>query len=150
MKMTNNSEIEEKEQIKDSYEEIEETINNKFWNVYSDNTSKLSKICRQLAFAEGGICWFYINNKHFSIQIKLTLTLLLLFFIADAFQYFLLAINNKKYAELYEDLLSREIIKKKEQIHRPASINISGTFCYGLKIFFIIIASLLLIANFYY
>ncbi|MBI2786454.1 MAG: hypothetical protein HYX60_09210 [Legionella longbeachae] len=36
-------------------EEFEETINKKFWSVYSNNTSNLSSICRQLAFAEGGI-----------------------------------------------------------------------------------------------
>ena len=67
-------------------EKIEASIKEKFWDVYASNTGALSSICRQLAFAEGGICWFYIQDSSFTIEIKLILTFLLLFFIADASQ----------------------------------------------------------------
>jgi len=69
-----------KEEIaREQKEEIEREINNKFWAVYTKNTKTLSSICRQLAFAEGGICWFYLQGSNFSIDIKLILTFLLLF-----------------------------------------------------------------------
>jgi hypothetical protein len=113
------------------------------------NTKTLSSICRQLAFAEGGICWFYLHGCNFPIEIKLILTFLLFFFIADASQYYYLAINNKKQAEFYEDLLNRKIITAKEQVQRPIKINSSGNFCFLLKLFSIAIASLLLVAKFY-
>lgn len=145
----------EKTEVKEAIEpkikeEIEASIKEKFWDVYACNTSSLSSICRQLAFAEGGICWFYLQNSTFSIEIKLILTFLLLFFVADASQYYFLAENNKKQAEFYEDLLNREIITTKEQVQRPMEINSSGNICFRLKLFLIAIASLLLMGKFYY
>ncbi|WP_412754905.1 hypothetical protein [Legionella donaldsonii] len=131
-------------------EKIEEAIKNKFWTVYNNNTSKLSSICRQLAFAEGGICWFYISNDSFPFEIKLILIFLLLFFMADAGQYFLLAMNNKKQAEFYEYLLEQGTITSPEQILRPIKINSSGNFCFGLKLFLLTVASILLIVKIYY
>lgn len=131
--------------------EIEDSIKNKFWDVYACNTSSLSSICRQLAFAEGGICWFYIKDSHFPMEIKLILTFLLLFFISDACQYYFLAANNKKQAEFYEDLLNRKepVITNKNQIQRPITINSSGNIFFGIKLFSIAIASFLLIAKFF-
>lgn len=144
-----NEEITAKE---DTKEEIEKNIKEKFWDVYASNTSSLSSICRQLAFAEGGICWFYIQNSYIPIGIKVILTFLLMFFISDACQYFSLAANNKKQAEFYEELLHREepMITTKEQVLRPIKINSSGNIFFGIKLFSIAIASLLLIAKFYY
>lgn len=60
-------------------ENIETSIKEKFWDVYASNTGTLSSICRQLAFAEGGICWFYIQDSSFTPSIKLILTFLILF-----------------------------------------------------------------------
>ncbi|WP_454784687.1 hypothetical protein [Legionella sp. WA2024007413] len=133
-------------------EEIELEIHKKFWAVYSDNTKTLSSICRQLAFGEGGVCWFFIQEAYFSFEIKLILTFLLLFFVADAGQYLFLATNNKKQAEFYEELLNRNdpVITNKEQVQRPIKINSAGNICFGLKLISLAIASLLLIATFYY
>ncbi len=140
-----NKEIEP--QIKD---EIEACIKEKFWDIYASNTGDLSNICRQLAFAEGGICWFYIQDSSFTIEIKIILTFLLGFFIADASQYYFLATNNKKQAKFYENLLNINLITSKEQIQRPIEINTSGNICFQLKLVSIAIASILLVAKFYY
>ncbi|GGI92293.1 hypothetical protein [Legionella impletisoli] len=144
--MSNNSEL-----TKEEVEKIESAIKDKFWNVYGNNTARLSGICRQLAFAEGGICWFFLSNPSagISLDLKIILTFLVFFFIADAGQYFMLAMNNKKLAMLYEAKLDKKLIYSKEEIIRPIWINSSGDICFGIKLLFLGIASILLIAKFY-
>lgn len=142
----------DRELTKEELERIESTIKEKFWNVYGNNTARLSSICRQLAFAEGGICWFYLSKSSsvgISLDLKIILTFLVLFFIADAGQYFILAMNNKKLAMLYEAKLDKKLISSKEEIIRPIWINSSGDICFGIKLLFIGMASILLIARFY-
>jgi len=113
---------------KEIKQEIENEINNKFWEVYADTTSRLSSICRQLAFAEGGICWFFLtdNTHRLSLDIKIILIFLVVFFIFDACQYLTLAMYNKIVALLYEEHLKNGLIKNKDQITRPVWINSAG------------------------
>lgn len=134
-------------------EEIEKTISENFWEVYLKNTSTLSSICRQLAFAEGGICWFFLkfdNNEKITSDIKIILIFIVLFFIFDACQYFTLGMYNKIIALFYEQKLEENIIKNKNQITRPPWINSSGNFCFVAKLFCIGIASFFIIGKFFF
>jgi len=105
-------------------DEIKDKIKSRFWLVYNKNTSTLSSICRQLAFAEGGICWFFLtfegscisNVSRIPIEIKIILIFLVLFFIFDALQYLILATYNKIFAEFYEQKLEEEVIKNVDQM----------------------------------
>lgn len=132
--------------------ELEKVIKEEFWEVYHKTTSKLSNICRQLAFAEGGVCWFFLKEcgQSLPLDIKIILTFLVFFFIFDACQYFVLAINNKNLAMIYEKQVKKQIITSKSEIFRPAWINHPANFCFTLKLFSIGIASFLLIGKLYY
>lgn len=136
-------------------ERLEEEIRKKFWTAYSNNTSTLSNICRQLAFAEGGICWLFLtiggkNLQIIPLDIKVILLFLVLFFIFDACQYFCLAFYNKIIAFLYEEKVNDKSIKKKADITRPVWINYPGSFCFGMKLFCIGTASFFLIGKFFF
>lgn len=141
------------EESSKNVKEIENEISNKFWNVYSRNTTTLSSICRQLAFAEGGICWFFLRVEQLPkipLDIKIILMFLVLFFIFDACQYFVLSIYNKIIASIYEKLLSDGLLTNKNDVTRPPWINYPGNFCFGMKLFCIGIASFFLIGKFFF
>lgn len=133
---------------------LEEEIRKKFWNPYSNNTSTLSNICRQLAFAEGGICWFFFTAgkklQILTLDIKVILLFLVLFFIFDACQYFCLAFYNKIIAFFYEEKVNDRSIKRQADITRPIWINYPGNFCFGMKLFCIGMASFFLIGKFFF
>jgi hypothetical protein len=50
--------------------EIQKRIDKLFWAPYSSQTITLSNICRQLAFAEGGICFFFIKPAGYQPMIS--------------------------------------------------------------------------------
>lgn len=134
-------------------EKIKKAISENFWEVYGKNTAKLSSICRQLAFAEGGICWFFLkpdNPDKIPMDIKIILLFLVLYFILDACQYLTLAIYNKAIALFYEEKVKDGTIKTHSQITRPSWINSSGEVCFLLKLFSIGIASFFLIEKFFF
>lgn len=134
-------------------DKIEKSISENFWEVYGNNTAKLSSICRQLAFAEGGICWFFMKPENQGVvttDIKIILLFLVLFFILDACQYLTLAIYNKAIALFYEDKVKDGTIKSDRQITRPPWINSSDEVCFVLKLFCLGIASFFLIGKFFF
>jgi len=68
--------------------EIQNKINSAFWDPYHSQTIILSSVCRQLAYAEGGICWIFIKQgcaQH--PEIYLILKSIVFFFVFDFFQY---------------------------------------------------------------
>lgn len=138
---------------KDLKEKIEKVIEENFWDVYGKNTSMLSSICRQLAFAEGGICWFFLrseNSQQITLDVKIILTLLVLFFIFDASQYFVIAMYNKIIAMIYEQQVTDKVLVRKNQVIRPIWINYPGNVCFILKLCCLGMASFFLIGKFFF
>ncbi len=119
------------------------------WNEYSLNTDSLSKVCRQLAFAEGGLCWFFKTPQStFPSQIINVLFFLILYFLLDAFQYLISAVLYKNLAKYYEKRNENNLLKNKNDVKRPACINFPAKICFILKIVSLSYASLLLIKYF--
>lgn len=82
---------------------IKTAIEKEIWSVYNSNTSILSGICRQLAFAEGGVCWFFKSpTGQLSAEVIFILKFLILFFAFDALQYFFAAAIYWLVAKYYE------------------------------------------------
>lgn len=133
-------------------EEIQKAINDEFWDLYTKNSSTLSSICRQLSFAEGGICWLFLKpgcpGYIITPDVIIILIFLVLFFIFDACQYLSLANNNKFIALLYEKKLEEGKLKDKKDVTRPSWINYSASVCFVIKLCCIGVSSFLLIAKF--
>lgn len=76
-------------------DDVQEKINDLIWSTYAKDTAAFSSICRQIAFAEGGICWALLAQRNATASpedIKMILAVISVFFILDAAQYFFGAI----------------------------------------------------------
>lgn len=141
-----------KERLNKTKEKIQNKIDDMFWSVYGNNTSTLSSICRQLSFAEGGICWFFMkvndDKTIMTTDIKIILIFLVLYFIFDACQYLALAIYNKAIALLYEQQLHDGSLTTDASVKRPSWINSTANVCFIMKLICISLGSFLLIGKF--
>lgn len=96
---------------------IQDAIDEKIWSIYNSNTTALSNLCRQLAFAEGGICWFFkLPNTPLSPEVKITLMLIAVFFMLDALQYFVAVLIFWSVAKYYEYRHGRKELVRSDQI----------------------------------
>lgn len=123
-------------------DEIKAVINEEIWSIYDSNTTTLSGICRQLAFAEGGICWFFKSPTcQFSTDVIFILKFLIFFFVLDALQYFLAAAIYWLVAKYYEYRNACGQIKKSDEIVRKGWMNRVSSLLFLAKIVFLSIAS---------
>lgn len=128
--------------------EIFNAIKHNFWSVYESHTVILSNICRQLAFAEGGICWFYISNVNHlrpSTEISSIFFYLILFFIVDALQYLVNSIIYASVAFYYERKNNKNEISNVRDVDRQHWMNIIPMLIYAGKLFLISKSSYLII-----
>ncbi|HVE44789.1 MAG TPA: hypothetical protein VNC84_06620 [Gammaproteobacteria bacterium] len=122
--------------------EIEATIDEEIWSVYDSNTKIFSAICRKLAFAEGGICWFFKSQaNHLPPDIIFILKFLILFFASDALQYFLAATIYWSVGKYYEYCNAHGLIKTPKQVVKQAWMNRASLLLFLVKIVFLVIAS---------
>lgn len=128
--------------------EIFNTIKKNFWSVYESNTTILSNICRQLAFAEGGICWFFktpASQSCFSNEVSSILMLLVVFFLIDGMQYLANSMIYGGAALYYECKNNKGLLKNIRDVDRKHSMNILPLILFFIKLIFLSIASCLII-----
>lgn len=138
--------------MKDEKKNDQEEIDQKFWVIYDKNTKMVSVICRQLAFGEGAICWFFKSDKVFSCgtnytnlfpsQINIILFFLILFFLFDVIQYLIASGIYWCVAKMYEKNFPRKNIQREGWMNLPSKV------CFFLKLIFLTIASFILICLF--
>lgn len=130
-------------------DKIFDAIKINFWDVYESSTTKLSNICRQLAFAEGGICWFFITQKYAlscsTNNISWILIFLVLFFLFDALQYLASSIIYAGAAYYYEYRNRHDLLKNTKDVDRRWYMNIFPLILFLIKLFLITMASCFLI-----
>jgi hypothetical protein len=112
-----------------SKNDIASAINEEIWSIYNSNTQTLSNICRQIAFAEGGICWFYkLPLYPLPSNVVLILKFLVWFFLLDALQYFIAVTLYWLVAKHYECRNKQKLLKKPSEVvrtwwmNRPSSV----------------------------
>lgn len=130
-------------------EKLYEYVDKHFWSIYNRDTTTLSNTCRQLALAEGGICWVIISSNYPSLisffQINTVLIMLVLFFIFDAAQYLFSSRAFKTLAKHYNDQISDNIITDQKELKIPQGINTVANVCFILKLSTLSLTSLFLI-----
>lgn len=127
-------------------DQIRKKIKEQFWDHYATQGSTLSNICRQLAFAEGGICWFYISGQDLHADvIKFILKVLITFFIFDIFQYLYSVSIYYVVAKCYERNL--KLYKDDTDIKKPPWINIPAVIFFIFKIVALFLASYKLMSD---
>jgi hypothetical protein len=119
-----------------------------YWKEYETYTSKLSIVCRRLAFAEGAAFWILKpNNEKLPIIIVLGLLILVLYFISDTLQYLIGMLGYEELAdEAREKLASNPSIKLSDI--NNSKVNKRIEFFLYLKLIFIFISSIVLIVAF--
>lgn len=127
--------------------EIFKAIKENFWSVYESHTVILSNICRQLAFAEGGICWFYMSDvNHLCPNTTYHIFFyLILFFIVDALQYLANSIIYAGVAFYYERKNNKNEISNVRDVDRRHWMNIIPMLIYAGKLFLLSTSSYLII-----
>lgn len=130
-------------------QKCEEKIKQLFWDRYSFYSSEVSKICRQLAFAEGAIIgYFGFLKEHVSVLMLLILILLLLYFIADIIQYIIGANEHKKVAYKYEnELLQQNTALTPDKINKDDIVVKKIELFFILKLIFLSVSSVLLLSQ---
>jgi hypothetical protein len=119
------------------------------YNTGMDFSSDVSKVARQLAFGEGAIFWlFFKEADKLTPIITIGLSLLVLYFISDLFQYIIAAWLNKNLASFYENLNNKDSPIDPETIDRPHGMNNPIYACYYIKLVMLSFASLILISLF--
>ncbi len=132
----------------DEREELYTYVKNHFWRSRNSSAHTLSTTCRQLALGEGGICWLVKASTYCSLgssQANFVLILLVVFFIFDATQYLISYIRYSDIAEEYDGKILNYKIKKIEELKEPKNINRAPMVCFILKLFTLLLASLLLV-----
>ena len=127
---------------------IVKAIKENFWNVYESHTIILSNICRQLAFAEGGICWFYIsspNSACHNTHISSIFFYLICFFIVDAVQYLANSIIYATAAYYFECKNNQNKVKNVRDVDRRHSMNIIPLILFVSKLVLISKSSYMII-----
>jgi hypothetical protein len=127
---------------------IRSKIKEKFWDEYKFNTITLSTVCRQLAFAEGGVCSFFrLSDGKLPTIFLLVLGLLVFFFFCDVAQYLISTIVYNSYGKYYEKRLEKGLLNEQD-IKKPERINkCANSFLY-VKLFFLFIASVFIVIGF--
>lgn len=116
----------------------------KYFAEYEIYTDKLSDVCRQLAFAEGGAFWILKpSTGNISTIIILGLFSLVLYFILDTLQYYFGKVDYEKLAEKYKKKLKDNPGMKSSDI-KKGDVNKRAEFCFNTKIILIGITSIIL------
>jgi hypothetical protein len=132
---------------KDPREPLYKYVKDHYWSVRNSSASTLSTTCRQLALGEGGLCWLIKAanfNCHISSQINFIFILLVIFFILDALQYLVISINYHDLAKKYDEKILKSQIKKIEKLSEPKNVNRISNIFFILKLFTLVLASLIL------
>lgn len=125
--------------------EVREKIK-EYWDVYRVSTTVLSSILRGLAFTEAGAIWILmIQEKNHSCILILSFLMLILFFIADAFQYHFAADDYRAWARKCEKMLDKNPNISLSEINKPKEINNKSQYSFYIKIFFIFLTSMFLV-----
>jgi hypothetical protein len=121
-------------------------VKENYWIIFRSNTSILSSTCRQLALGIGGVLLLgKLNDCYGLLGTKIIFTLLVLFFILDAGQYWYQSFSFRKLAEDYDRKIDKgEITNISDLVETPGINNITNTFFIG-KLFTLILASLVFI-----
>lgn len=128
---------------------LEHRIKELFWDEYKKSTSTFSSICRQLAFAEGGICWlFKTQGQKLPLIFLITLTFLVVFFILDAWQYHEISRTYRKCARKYEKEVEEGRITAVTEIYKDTGTNKSSKRLFNAKLYVLSGASVFLIIGF--
>ncbi len=131
-----------------THDEIFEAIKSNFWAVYDTSTTKLSTICRQLAFAQGGICWFYISQScqlNGSKVVSSIFFYLIWFFIVDALQYLANSIIYAGFALYFERKNDQKKLKNIRDVDRRFWMNIIPIILFIIKLLLISKSSYIII-----
>lgn len=135
------------EKKKKKKEELYEYVDKHYLDIHRRTTDILSNTFRKLAFAEGAICWLLINSSNlFSTQIKFILAILILFFIFDGLQYFLLSNGYNKLSETYNNQITKGDIKSIDKLVTSPKTDEKGRLFFILKIITLGISTILLIS----
>ena len=131
-------------QIDNTSVDISKAITENFWSIYSLSTATLSNVCRQLAFAEGGVCWFFkypTNQACFSENITSILMYLILFFAADVLQCLISSIVYWIFGKYYESQHRRGKLKDTSKVYRKWYMNIFSIPFFVIKLIMLTYAS---------
>ena len=131
-----------------THNEIFDAIKINFWSVYDTSTTKLSNICRQLAFAQGGICWFYISQPCQLSSPKISSSIffyLIWFFIVDALQYLASSIIYAGFALYFERKNDQKKLKSIRDVDRKYRMNIIPSILFIIKLLLISKSSYIII-----
>lgn len=120
-----------------------------YWNIFRGNTAILSNTCRQLALGIGGVLLIDRINVGL-IWFKAIITLLVLFFISDAIQYLYQSLSFKNLAKNYDKQIENGVIKEISQLVEPPNISKATNILFGIKLFFLAVASILFIGTIWY
>ena len=132
------------------YKKISQVIYEKFWVDYAANTTLLSKGCRQIAFGEGALCWFFKSpTASFPQPIYSVLYFLMFFVIFDILQYFVSQEIYRYIAKKYEKKLNSGLLNNENEVIKNNWINFPGRFCFLMKFLFLCVSSFLLLAYFH-
>lgn len=132
----------------DPREPLYQYVKDHFWSVRNFSAQTLSSTCRQLALAEGGLCWLIKSSASYSLiscQTNGVLIALVLFFIFDAMQYLISSIKYHDLAERYDHEILNKNITKIEELKEPKKINRTANIFFTIKLFILSAASLTLI-----
>lgn len=131
-------------------DEIFSAIKVNYWDDFNFSTATLSNICRQLAFAEGGICWFFISQScdtNITSNVSNIFLWLVVFFILDASQYLLSSIISFIAACYFEYQNDRKTINNARDVDRTHWMNIPSHLIFLIKLTPLTYSSYLLINN---
>lgn len=128
-------------------EKIKSQINDE-WKEYEIYTDKVSSVCRQLAYAEGGVLWI-IFNANPNKAIFFGFLFLILYFICDAIQYYSGMRSHYKLAKEHQKKYERDREKLKlADVKKSSSTNRTVKQFFYAKLVFIGIASFMFIGLF--
>jgi hypothetical protein len=119
-----------------------------YWNYYQKFSRILSRVCRKMAFAEGGAFWILkTTTQGFPMIISVGLFMLVLYFICDALQYY---VGMKGYDSLAAETKEKLKLnpKLKASLVNNNNVNKRIDLFINLKLTFIGISSILLLLGF--
>lgn len=127
-------------------DKIFDAIKANYWDAFDFSTATLSNICRQLAFAEGGICWFYISHSCITkSNISSIFLWLIWFFIFDALQYFFSSIISFAAGCYFEYKNEHGKLKNIKNVERTHKMNAPSHILFLIKLVPLSYSSYLLI-----
>lgn len=130
--MNSNNYAEEKRDVRETIE--------MYWNEFQAYTDKLSTVCRQLAFAEGGIFWIFFQ-KNAPGFIVLGFFFLILYFVFDVLQYYFGRNECLEFAEKAQEKYETNKNISFRDIKKPKNPHKKIRKLLEIKLIFIAIAS---------